>query len=164
MRASGLLFAARGLGALVGPFLARRAMGEDHSKLLGTIGIALAAFIVGYSLLPLAPSIGFAAVCVFVAHLGGGAQWTLSSFGLQRAVPDHIRGRVFSFDYALVLLAVSISTLVAGTLTAFVGPAITLYLLMGFAATSGLLWLVWTRPLRRVPTAPQGAGPAEDVP
>ena len=29
---------------------------------------------------------------------GGGAQWMLSSYGLQKIVPDHIRGRIFAFD------------------------------------------------------------------
>jgi predicted MFS family arabinose efflux permease len=159
----GLLFAARGVGALVGPFLGRKGMRGDESRLLTMIAVALAAFVVGYALLPFAPAIGIAALCVFVAHLGGGAQWMLSSYGLQRAVPDAIRGRIFSFDYALVLSATTLSTIAAGALATVVGPVATLYLLLGLTAVSGSLWLLWTRPLRRSPIA-DGAAEAEDVP
>lgn len=145
----GVLFAARGVGAVIGPFIARRFMTGDDAGLLRVIAIALGAFIVGYSLLPVSPVIAVGAVCVCLAHMGGGAQWSLSSFGLQRAVPDHIRGRVFSFDYALVLLSTTVSLLIAGVLAGFVGPVPTLYVLMGGVSASGLLWLLWTRPLRR---------------
>jgi MFS family permease len=152
----GLLFAARGLGALVGPFVGRRRMTGDDAGLLAVIALALGAFLLGYALLPLAPTIALGAACVFMAHLGGGTQWTLSSYGLQRAVPDAIRGRVFSFDYALVLMATTISTLVAGILTGLIGPAATLYVLIGAAAVSGVLWLAWTRPLRAATGHPSG--------
>lgn len=149
----GALFAARGAGALVGPFLARRRMGGNDAALLSTIAVALGAFLVGYALLPLMPLLILGALSVFVAHLGGGAQWTLSSYGLQRLVADEIRGRVFSFDYALVLATTTLSTLVAGFLTAAVGPQVALYTLVAATALSGLVWVAWTRPLRRGSTA-----------
>ena len=47
---------------------------------------------------------------IFVAHLGGGAQWVLSTFGLQVLVPDHIRGRVFAVDFAMITLSLAISS------------------------------------------------------
>ena len=145
----GLLFAARGAGALVGPFIARRYMTDDDRGLLRTIAVAIGAFLLGYALLPASPTILLACLCVFFAHLGGGAQWSLSSYGLQVSVPDRLRGRVFSFDYALVLLATTLSTIVAGVLAEFVGPILTLYVLVAAVALAGLIWLVWTRPLRR---------------
>lgn len=146
----GLLFAARGMGALVGPFLGRRFMSGDDRSLLVVIAIAMGSFVLGYALLPASPTIAIGAACVFLAHLGGGAQWTLSTYGLQHLVPDEIRGRVFSIDYALVLLATTLSTIVAGQLVTPLGPAATLYALVGAAGISGLAWFVWTRPLRRL--------------
>ena len=145
----GLLFAARGVGALVGPFLGRRFMTGDDRSLLVVIAIAMGSFVLGYGLLPASPTIALGAACVFLAHLGGGAQWSLSSYGLQRLVPDEIRGRVFSIDYALVLLATTVSTIVAGQLVGPLGPSVTLYVLVGAAGISGLVWFAWTRPLRR---------------
>ena len=50
----------------------------------------------------MAPSITIAAVAVAVAHLGGGAQWTLSTYGLQVVTPEERRGRIFAADFALV--------------------------------------------------------------
>ena len=97
----GLLFAARGLGALLGPFMARSVVGlEDRGLLLG-IRASLVVVAVCYALFPVAPTIWLAALLVFGAHLGGGSQWMLSTYGLQRSTPDAIRGRVFSFDYGL---------------------------------------------------------------
>jgi MFS family permease len=113
----GILLAGRGVGALIGPFIGHRLAGPGHRRLLPVIALALAVFGVGYVAVGAAPSLWVAALAVMVAHLGGGAQWVLSSFGLQRIVPDRIRGRVFSFDYALITLTFSASA-VAATLLA----------------------------------------------
>ena len=126
----GILFAARGLGALVGPFLARTFAADDMSRLLRGISLSFVVYLVGYALLPLSPVIWAAAVFVFIGHLGGGAQWTLSSFGLQRTTPDRVRGRVFAVDFGLALAVSSISTLVAGSLAAIIGPLPTLYVML----------------------------------
>src|SRR5207247_1824859 len=75
----GLLMASRGVGALLGPFLGHRIAGRDRQRLLPAIAIALAVFGFGYLALGLAPTLGLAAVTILVAHLGGGAQWMLST-------------------------------------------------------------------------------------
>jgi MFS family permease len=158
----GLLFAARGLGALIGPFLARSVVGLTDRGLLLGIAASFGTYAVGYSLLPLAPFLALAAVFVFIAHLGGGAQWTLSSYGLQRASPDSIRGRVFSFDYGLVTMTIAGSTLVAGTLAERLVPATTVWTMVALAATAAGGWLWIARPvLRRGPRRggePRGEG------
>jgi MFS family permease len=145
----GILFAARGLGAIVGPFLARTFAVDDISRLLRGISLAFAVYLVGYALLPLSPVIWAAAVFVFVGHVGGGAQWTLSSFGLQRTTPDRVRGRVFAVDFGIALAISSISTLVAGWLAGTIGPIPTLYVMLGAMALTVGLWFWWTGPVRR---------------
>ena len=145
----GLLFAARGLGALIGPFLARSIVGlTDRGLLIGIAG-SFATFAIGYSLMPLSPFLALAAVFIFIAHLGGGAQWTLSSYGLQRASPDAIRGRVFSFDYGLVTITIAGSTLIAGILAERLSPAGTVWAMVALAATAALGWLWIARPVIR---------------
>ena len=153
----GLLFAARGLGALVGPFLARTFAVDDMSRLLRGISLSFAVYLVGYALLPLSPVIWAAAVFVFVGHVGGGAQWTLSSFGLQRTTPDRVRGRVFAVDFGLALAISSVSTLTAGWLAGVIGPLPTLYVMLGAMATTVVVWLWWTGPVRRGPGSPATA-------
>ena len=84
----GLLMASRGVGALIGPFLGRSIAGADDRRLYTAIGLALAVFGTSYMLFGLSPSLLVAAPIVLCAHLGGGAQWTLSTYGLQRLTPD----------------------------------------------------------------------------
>ncbi len=151
----GLLFAARGLGALVGPFAARTFAVDDMTRLLRGISLSFVIYLVGYALLPLSPFIWAAAVFVFVGHLGGGAQWTLSSFGLQRTTPDRVRGRVFAVDFGLALAISSISTLTAGWLAGVIGPLPTLYVMLGAMAVTVAVWFWWTAPVRRGRSVPQ---------
>jgi MFS family permease len=145
----GILFAARGLGSLVGPFAARRYASDDQSRLLRGISLSFVIYLVGYALLPLSPVIWAAAVFVFIGHLGGGAQWTLSSFGLQRATPDRVRGRVFAVDFGVALAVSSVSTLVAGWLAVAIGPLPALYVMLGAMSVTVALWFWWSGPVRR---------------
>jgi MFS family permease len=145
----GILFAARGLGALLGPFLVRSIVGVSERGLIGGIAASFGIFAVSYALLPLAPILPLAALAVFAGHLGGGAQWTLSSYGLQRAAPDAIRGRVFSFDYGLVTLTITLSTLVAGFLAERFSPAATTWSMVSLATTAAIGWIAFARPVWR---------------
>jgi predicted MFS family arabinose efflux permease len=153
----GLLFAARGLGALLGPFVARSIVGTEDRGLLVGIGSSLAVVAGSYALFPLAPAIWIAAVLVFIAHLGGGAQWMLSTYGLQRSTPDEIRGRVFSADYGLVTLAIAVSTLVAGSLADALEPRLAVWTMVVLIAVAGTAWLWFSRPARAAVRRPRRA-------
>ncbi|HJP72479.1 MAG TPA: MFS transporter [Candidatus Limnocylindria bacterium] len=141
----GILFAARGLGALIGPFAARSLMGTDDRGLIRGIGWSFLVLVIGYALFPLAPSIWLAAPLVFAAHCGGGAQWTFSTLGLQRATPDEIRGRIFSVDYALVTLVIALSTLLAGFLADTVPPQVAAWAMVTLVALAGAAWFAFSR-------------------
>jgi predicted MFS family arabinose efflux permease len=150
----GLLMGARGLGALIGPFLGRWIAGADDRHLLGAIGLALAVFGGAYIAFGLTPTLALAFVAVLVAHLGGGGQWALSTYGLQRIVPDRIRGRVFSFDFALVTLTLAASSAIAGWAADRFGPR-PAAIGMGAAALAWAgVWWVATREIRRHPLVP----------
>ena len=160
----GILMAARGVGALIGPFLGRSLAGRDDRRLFGAIGLALVVFGLGYVTLGLMPTIVLAAPAVAVAHLGGGAQWTLSSYGLQRIVPDRIRGRVFAFDQALITITLAVSSVATGwaAAPARIGPRWTAVVLGGVAVTWALAWTWLTTDVRRA-TLIEGCGPAPGV-
>ena len=145
----GLLFAARGVGALLGPFIARSVLTMDNRGLATGIAVSLAAAIVCYGLFPLMPSIWLAAPLVLGAHLGGGAQWTLSTLGLQRAAPDSIRGRLFSFDFGLVTLVIGLSTLLAGAIADVMPPQFAVWTMVGLLALAGAGWIWFSRSLWR---------------
>src|SRR5688500_9156861 len=127
----GLLFAARGMGALLGPFMVRGIARRDETQ-YRAIAFCILAFSAGYTALAFSKSLAFGLFAIFFAHLGGGTAWQISSYGLQRETPDHIRGRVFSADYGFVTLTMALSSLGAGIASDRYGP---------FAATVGAAML-----------------------
>jgi MFS family permease len=147
----GFLMAMRGVGALTGPFIGHRLAGRDHERLLPVIAVALAVFGGGYILLGASPTLLFAGLAVCTAHLGGGAQWVLSTYGLQRIVPDRIRGRIFAFDFALITLSLAISSLVASALADAIGPRPAVMIVGGVAFGWAAAWWLLTRDVRRTP-------------
>lgn len=143
----GLMYSARGVGALIGPLLLRR-RATDPARLYGVLAGSMAVF--GLSYLALGVTEWFWAVLVLlaVAHAGGGANWILSTYGLQTVVPDALRGRVFSADYTLATLVIAGSQVAFGLLSGVL-PARELLALSGglVLAYAGLWWLA-TRRLR----------------
>jgi MFS family permease len=154
---TGLLLAARGFGALVGPFVGRATLGENDRRLFLTIGVALAVFGAGYALLGVVSSLLLALPAVALAHTGGGAQWMLSSYGLQKIVPDHIRGRIFAFDGMLVTLTFGTSSLLTGWLAEVFTPSITAVIMGGIAVVWAAVWMWLTTDVRRA-TMLEGCG------
>ena len=144
----GLLFAARGLGALLGPFAVRAVSARDDLQ-YRLISLSVLVFGAGYIGLGLSRSLLVGAIGVFVAHLGGGAQWQTSTYGLQREVPDWIRGRVFAADYGFVTLTMAVSSLVAGVLADRLGPTIATVSIASLSVGWALFWGAWTWKLWR---------------
>ncbi len=160
----GLLMASRGVGALIGPFLGHRLAGKDHERLIPAIACSLAVFGLGYMSLGFTPALWLAGLAILIAHLGGGAQWVLSSYALQRLVPDRIRGRIFAFDYALVTLSLGASSILAGALGDALGPRVAVTIVGGVALGWAALWWVLTRSVRRSAIFAGGAGDAAGMP
>lgn len=149
--ATGLLFAARGLGALIGPLLARLFSGATPTPRAIVILCAISTLGYGafYAVFPLADWFWLALVLVALAHLGGGAQWALSTIGLQAVTPDHLRGRVMSLDYGLATLGIGTSALVAGAIADGASEALSTWVLAGVAGVYGTVWLLWSWPVVR---------------
>jgi MFS family permease len=99
--------------------------------------------------LGLAPSLWIAAAVILIAHLGGGAQWVLSTFGLQVLVPDHIRGRVFAVDFAMITLSLAISSVVASTVADAASPRVAALFVGAMAVVWAVVWTWLTRAIRR---------------
>lgn len=148
----GLVMAARGMGALIGPFIGRALAGESDRRLFRTIGFALGSFGIFYAFFPLMPSLLLALPFATFAHLGGGAQWSLSTYGLQKMVPDYIRGRVFAFDVALITLTLALSNVGAGIAASLWGPKVAMGIGVGISMTYAAGWWIATRRVRRALT------------
>jgi MFS family permease len=142
---TGFLFGARGLGNLIGPLLAFRIVGSSDSRVLGSIGYAMALWGAAYVLVGMAPGLALAGLAVCVGHIGGGTQFTFSTYGLQELSPDQIRGRVFALDFGLGTLAITLSALAVGALAQVVPIRALLIGLGGIAIAFGLGWARVTR-------------------
>ncbi|WP_329103956.1 MFS transporter [Micromonospora sp. NBC_01699] len=107
---AGLLFAARGAGAVAGPVLMRRVL-TRRSWLLPGLALSMSGYGLAYLGVSLVNWFPLVLALVFVAHFAGGSNWVLSNFALQGEVPDRLRGRVFATDLMLATFAISISQL-----------------------------------------------------
>ncbi|MFM8626283.1 MAG: MFS transporter [Actinomycetota bacterium] len=145
----GALLGARGVGSGLGPIIAARMVGRDMPKLLRVCGLAGLGFSVAYLLAGLSPVLWVACICVAVAHLGGGAQWTLSTMGLQMESPDELRGRIIAGDFALVTLMLGVTSALAGAVSEAIGVRPTVVVFSAMAATASCTYLAATSRLRR---------------
>ena len=148
----GLMYSARGVGALVGPLLLRR-RATDPASLYGVLAGSMAVFGVSYLLLGVTEWFWAVLVLLAVAHAGGGANWILSTYGLQTVVPDELRGRVFSADYTLATLVIAGSQVGFGLLSQLVPARELLALAGGLVLVYAGLWLLATRRLRTLDAA-----------
>lgn len=144
----GLLFAARGLGALCGPFVVRGLIRHDEGQ-YRAIAIAILVFGLGYMGLGLSGTLGIGLISIFFAHLGGGAAWQVSTYGLQRETDDWIRGRVFAADYGLLTLTMSASSLATGVAADRFGAPHATLATASIAVAFSIVWAAWTWKLWR---------------
>jgi MFS family permease len=141
----GWLLGARGLGVLLGPFLIRRLVGGTDRRVLGAIGFAMALWGLGYLGTAAAPTLGVAAMAVFVGHMGAGSQWSFSSYGLQRYAADEVKGRVFGLDFAAVTATATASQLIFGWLAEDIPVRVIIGSIAAVAVLFGLAWWRATR-------------------
>ncbi|WP_229402985.1 MFS transporter [Micromonospora okii] len=132
---TGLLFAVRGAGALVGPILMRRVL-TNRAWLLPGLALSMSLYGLGYVGISVTGWFPLVLALVFVAHFAGGSNWVISNFALQGEVPDRLRGRVFATDMMLATLAVSVSQLVVASVVDVVDERVVL-------AGCGLVTLVY---------------------
>ncbi|MGZ4109936.1 MAG: MFS transporter [Actinomycetota bacterium] len=152
---TGLLFAFRGVGSLIGPFLARPLIRRgNRRRLFAAVIWAPAVFALVYGALPWMPSILLAGVAALIAHLAGGVQWTVAMYEYQTIVPDYVRGRIFGFDGALITFTLSASNALCGWLAGLYGARDVMTIVgVGVACYAAIVWAVARRMFDRRETA-----------
>jgi predicted MFS family arabinose efflux permease len=126
--ATGVLYAARGVGTGLGPILARRWFGSSDRALRLQIAGGFVVASIGYALFGFMHDLAAASICVGFAHLGGATLWIASTVLWQRHVEDAFRGRVFALEF----LGMDISFAAGGLLAGWI-----------FDATRSLSTTVW---------------------
>jgi len=110
----GSLYMTRGLGALLGPLLARRLVGEQPAAMYRTIGVAFLISGGFHIVFAYMPTLLWASAALLVAAMASNVLWVFSSTLLQLSVPDTYRGRVFAADFALFTVVMAVSTFLTG--------------------------------------------------
>ncbi|GIV79142.1 MAG: MFS transporter [Litorilinea sp.] len=151
----GLIYAVTGIGTGVGPLVLRAWLGDSQRAGLWAISMSFGLLTLGVLGIGLAPSLGWVLGATLLRALGSGALWVFSSALLQYLVEDRFRGRVFAFEFAVLTLTQSISTLWAGYAQDRLGLSVqaVFQVMAGLAALLGGGWLLfqWRR-------APQTSG------
>ncbi|HET8548678.1 MAG TPA: MFS transporter [Bryobacteraceae bacterium] len=108
MMGMSVLMGCRGVGALLGPIVWSRISGVTAAGLRR--GVLLGFFVgaVGYFLFSMAGPLPAACAAIVLAHSGGSVIWVFSTTMLQMMTEDRFRGRVFSAEYALHTLVLSL--------------------------------------------------------
>ena len=142
---TGLMFGARGMGALVGPIVIRYFFGSSDGRLLNTIGLTIMAWGVFFFFIPFTLSFYLTVLLLFLGHAGGGSQWAFSTYGLQVLTPDRLRGRIAGIDYSLYFFMNTISTLMIGYLAKVYGVLFVFKLFPALGFLFGFVWYLSTR-------------------
>ena len=145
-----VLYMARGVGALLGPIVARRFVGQERAKIRRGIFYAFVVTGLAYSSFGLCQNLYIGCFFVLLAHMGGSVVWVFSNFLIQMEVEDIYRGRTFGFDLAAFTVTSSVSTLIYGYALdhGIVSPAEASIILGLMWLPPALLW-VWAQRLWR---------------
>ncbi len=140
-----ILWAAFGIGAIVGPLIANRFSDDSVSVLRRLIGVGFALIAIGWLFWGLAPSLEFLALAVVVRAMGGSINWTYSSVIIQQQVHDEYLGRMFSLDFAGFELVQTLGILAVGFAIDAVGDGGMRAIVFASALAAVVPLVVWLR-------------------
>jgi MFS family permease len=112
--ALGIIYAISGIGTGVGPLLLRQLFGDTPARLRWGIATGFVLLGTGIFWLSLSQSLPMFAAGTLIRTVGSGTVWVFSAALLQMIVPNHVRGRVFAFEFAFLTLTQSLSIFWAG--------------------------------------------------
>ncbi|MCB0154413.1 MAG: MFS transporter [Anaerolineae bacterium] len=141
----GLIYVAAGLGTGFGPIVTRRLTGDNPLVMQWALLFAYLLSFVGFVTIGWAASLPLLLFGTFLRTIESGVNWVFSSAILQMAVPGKFLGRVFAFDFAMMTLAASLSTLWVGWAQDNQGlpPADIVYLLSLVPLVMATGWLAY---------------------
>lgn len=143
-RGLGLMFATRGLGALIGPLLFRRVLNRP-SWLLPGLALSMSAYGLSYIGVSMATWFPLVLLGIFFAHIAGGGNWVMSGYAIQQLVPDDLRGRVNAGDTMLAMLAITVSQLIVSLFIDSISPSVLIACCGATTLSYAIGWRLITR-------------------
>jgi MFS family permease len=154
----GLMYAFTGIGTGIGPILARHFTGDRSKPLRLAIGLSYLIAAAGLVLAAPLSSFGLVLLGTFLRGLGSGIGWVFSTQLLLQLLPDRVRGRVFSTEFAMFTLMNAVGAAGSGWALDGTGLGVSglLWLLAGLSLVPAALWALWhgVRPPADVALAP----------
>ena len=145
----GLLWAASGLGLLLGSLYAPKWLEVRGILLVYTGALALMGF--GALTTAIAPTVWVALPCMVLGGAGNGAAVVYNSLLVQRGAPDEFRGRVFTVIMSTNFALLGLGMIVAGPLTDAVGARWVFVMSSACAGLGALVGYFLLRSARPVP-------------
>jgi MFS family permease len=141
----GLMYAVAGVGTGLGPILARSLTGDRQRSLRIALALSYAICLAGLALV--FPMTSFALVLFgsFLRAIGLGINWVFSTQLLLQLLPNQVRGRVFSTEFAMFTLANEMGAAAGGWILDNTSLSLSgLIFWMGILTViPGVLWLLW---------------------
>ena len=141
----GIFYAVAGVGTGIGPILVRRFSGDRPWSLRLSLGFSYGLTILGLLITAQLSSFLIVQIGNFLRAFGGGMNWVFSTQLLLQNVPDKVRGRVFSTEFAIFTLLTAFSSAIGGWMLD--QTQISISSLLGImaicAAIPGLFWFTW---------------------
>ncbi|OLB74478.1 MAG: MFS transporter [Actinobacteria bacterium 13_2_20CM_2_71_6] len=154
---TGLLFAVRGAGALIGPFLLRGLIRRREGRLFWILAGSMSTYGMAYLLISVTPWFPLILLLILCAHAAGAGNWAMSAAALQAAVPDALRGRVIATDLMLVTIVIASSQVMVGLFVDHAAPRLLVAVCGGVTVLYALVWRLATARLAT------GAEPADTL-
>jgi MFS family permease len=141
----GIMFGVVGVGTGIGPIIARYFTGDRDRPMRIAIGLGYALNAIGIAIM--IPLANFETVLVGMTlrGIGQGISWVLSSQLLLQLLPNRVRGRVFSTEFAMQVLMNAIGSGVGGYALDIIPGGIPVMLgwMSGLILIPGALWAIW---------------------
>jgi MFS family permease len=141
----GILYAVVGVGTGLGPIWARKFTGDRDKPMRIAIAIAFVVAAIGLAITAPLPSFGVVLIGTFLRGFGGGLTWVFSTQILLQLLPNRVRGRVFSTEFAIQTLMAALASYAGGWGLDHPAVGITgmLWVMSGLTLFFGLLWTLW---------------------
>jgi len=141
----GLMYAVAGVGTGLGPILARRFTGDQDRALRRALVLSYFISIAGLLIIARLSSFEVVLFGTFLRAFGGGINWVFSTQLLLQLLPDRVRGRVFSTEFAIFTLCNAVGTGLGGYLMDVSGIGLTqsMIWMAGLTLIPAILWILW---------------------
>jgi MFS family permease len=141
----GWMYMSVGIGTGIGPIIARRFTGDRYEAMRWAIILGYAIAAIGLAITATLQSFPIILIGAFLRGIGVGINWVFSAQLLLQLVPNRVRGRVFSTEFALFSLASAIGSMIGGWALDKSGLEVAdiLRTLTWSALIPGILWGLW---------------------